>query len=147
MSMGKGIEMKTKIGTKKRTLLSIVALATGALVLSGCSSSSDSVTSMDVANFSQKTQEAGVITLDVRTRGEFSQGHIAGAINIDVEADTFTNEVSKLDKTKSYAVYCQSGRRSAIAADEMKNLGFEHLFNLSDGINDWISQGMGLVLS
>lgn len=145
--MGKGIEMKTKIGTKKRTLLSIVALATGALVLSGCSSSSDSVTSMDVANFSQKTQEAGVITLDVRTRGEFSQGHIAGAINIDVEADTFKNEVSKLDKTKSYAVYCQSGRRSAIAADEMKNLGFEHLFNLSDGINDWISQGMGLVLS
>ncbi|MFZ2227493.1 MAG: rhodanese-like domain-containing protein [Candidatus Nanopelagicaceae bacterium] len=139
--------MKTKIGTKKRTLLSIVALATGALVLSGCSSSSDSVTSMDVANFSQKTQEAGVITLDVRTRGEFSQGHIAGAINIDVEADTFKNEVSKLDKTKSYAVYCQSGRRSAIAADEMKNLGFEHLFNLSDGINDWISQGMGLVLS
>ena len=145
--MGKGIEMKMKIGTKKRTLLSIVALATGALVLSGCSSSSDSVTSMDVANFSQKTQEAGVITLDVRTRGEFSQGHIAGAINIDVEADTFKNEVSKLDKTKSYAVYCQSGRRSAIAADEMKNLGFEHLFNLSDGINDWISQGMGLVLS
>jgi len=147
MSMGKGIEMKMKIGTKKRTLLSIVALATGALVLSGCSSSSDSVTSMDVANFSQKTQEAGVITLDVRTRGEFSQGHIAGAINIDVEADTFKNEVSKLDKTKSYAVYCQSGRRSAIAADEMKNLGFEHLFNLSDGINDWISQGMGLVIS
>lgn len=132
---------------RKRTVLSIVALATGALVLSGCSSSSGSVASMDVASFSKKVQEAGVVTLDVRTRGEFSQGHIAGAINIDVETDTFQNEVSKLDKTKSYAVYCQSGRRSGIATDEMKKLGFEHLFNLSNGMNDWMSQGMGVVVS
>ena len=145
--MRNGSEMKMRLGMKKRTLLSIVAVATGALVLSGCSSSSDSVASMDVANFSKKIQESGVITLDVRTRGEFSQGHIAGAINIDVEADTFNNEVSKLDKTKTYAVYCQSGRRSAIAAEEMKKLGFEHLFNLSNGMNDWMSQGMKLVLS
>lgn len=140
-----GNEMKMRL--RKKTVLGIVALATGALMLSGCSSSSGSVTSMDVPSFSMKTQEAGVITLDVRTRGEFNQGHIAGAINIDVESDTFQNEVSKLDKTKSYAVYCQSGRRSAIAADEMKKLGFEHLFNLSNGMNDWMSQGMGVVVS
>lgn len=136
-----------KMRLRKGTLLSIVALATGVLVLSGCSSSSGSVTSMDVQSFSKKTQEAGVVTLDVRTRGEFNQGHIAGAINIDVEADTFQNEVSQLDKTKTYAVYCQSGRRSGIATDEMKKLGFEHLFNLSNGMNDWMSQGMELVVS
>lgn len=130
---------------RKATFLSIVALATGVLALSGCASISGSVTSMDVQSFSKKTQEAGVITLDVRTRGEFNQGHIAGAINIDVEADTFQNEVSQLDKTKMYAVYCQSGRRSGIATDEMKKLGFEYLFNLSNGVNDWMSQGLGLV--
>ena len=132
---------------RKKVLLSIAAVATGVLVLSGCSSSSGSVASMDAQSFSKKTQEAGVVTLDVRTRGEFNQGHIAGAINIDVEADTFQNEVSQLDKTKTYAVYCQSGRRSAIATDEMKKLGFEHLFNLSNGMNDWMSQGMGVVVS
>lgn len=139
--MRKGNEMKVR----KATFLSIVALATGVLALSGCASISGSVTSMDVQSFSKKTQEAGVITLDVRTRGEFNQGHIAGAINIDVEADTFQNEVSQLDKTKMYAVYCQSGRRSGIATDEMKKLGFEYLFNLSNGVNDWMSQGLGLV--
>ncbi|MDP1719471.1 MAG: rhodanese-like domain-containing protein [Candidatus Nanopelagicaceae bacterium] len=139
--------MKMRLSMRKETLLSMVALATGVLVLSGCSSSSGSVTSMDAQSFSKKTQEAGVVTLDVRTRGEFSQGHIAGAINIDVESDTFQNEVSKLDKTKTYAVYCQSGRRSGIATDEMKKLGFEHLFNLSNGMNDWMSQGMQLVVS
>lgn len=132
---------------RKGTLQSIVALVAGVLVLSGCSSSAGSVTSMDVPNFSKKVHEAGVITLDVRTRGEFNQGHIAGAINIDVESDTFQNEVSKLDKTKTYAVYCQSGRRSGIATAEMKKLGFEHLFNLSHGMNDWMSQGMPLMVS
>lgn len=132
---------------RKKTILSIVALATGVLVLSGCSASSGSVASMDVPSFSKKTQTAGVVTLDVRTRGEFNQGHIAGAINIDVESDTFQNEVSKLDKSKSYAVYCQSGRRSGIATGEMKKLGFEHLFNLANGMNDWMSQGMGVVVS
>ncbi|HUW88680.1 MAG TPA: rhodanese-like domain-containing protein [Candidatus Paceibacterota bacterium] len=139
--------MKLRLGMRKKTLRSIAGLATGVLVLSGCSSSSGSVTSMDVQNFSKKTQETGVITLDVRTRGEFNQGHIAGAINIDVESDTFQNEVSKLDKTKTYAVYCQSGRRSGIATDEMKKLGFAHLFNLSNGMNDWMSQGMQLMVS
>lgn len=132
---------------RKRRVLSIVALATGVLVLSGCSSSSSGVTSMDAQSFSKKVQEAGVVTLDVRTRGEFSQGHILGAINIDVEAGTFQNEVRKLDKTKTYAVYCQSGRRSGIATEEMKKLGFEHLFNLANGMNEWMSQGLGVVVS
>ncbi len=102
---------------------------------------------MDVQKFFDKTKEAGVVTLDVRTPGEYSQGHIDGAINIDVEATTFKSEVSKLDKTKSYAVYCHSGRRSAIATDEMKKLGFTHLFNLENGISDWMAQGMGMVTS
>ena len=132
---------------RKGTLRSIVTLAVGVLVLSGCSSSSGGVASLDVQSFAKKTQEAGVVTLDVRTRGEFNQGHIADAINIDVESDTFQNEVSKLDKTKTYAVYCQSGRRSGIATAEMKKLGFEHLFNLSNGMNDWMSQGMQLMVS
>lgn len=119
----------------------------GALILSGCSSSVGSVASMNVHDFSAKTQEAGVITLDVRTPGEFSQGHISGAMNIDVEADTFMSKVSKLDKSKSYAVYCHSGRRSAIATAEMKKLGFQHLYNLENGISDWMAQGMGVVTS
>ena len=120
-------------------------MAAGILVLTGCSSNKSAVTNLNVAEFSVKSQEAGVITLDVRTPGEFSQGHISGAINIDVEAGTFDNAVSKLDKSKSYAVYCHTGRRSGIATGEMKKLGFVHLFNLQNGLSDWISQGMPVV--
>ena len=122
-------------------------MAAGILVLTGCSSNKSAITNLNSAEFSVKSQEAGVITLDVRTPGEFSQGHISGAINIDVEAGTFENDVSKLDKSKSYAVYCHTGRRSGIATGKMEKLGFAHLFNLQNGFSDWMSQGMPVVTS
>lgn len=130
---------------KNRVLTGVILLIAAGLVLSGCSSSGGTIANMNAQEFSAKTQEAGVVTLDVRTRDEFNQGHIAGAINIDVESGTFVNEVSKLDKTKTYAVYCHSGRRSNIATGQMAKLGFAHLFNLQNGISDWMSQGMPMV--
>ena len=84
----------------KKIILGLVA----ALTLTACSSGGGAVTNLSAAEFSTKSQEAGVVTLDVRTPGEFMTGHIAGAINIDVEATTFDSEIAKLDKTKTYAV-------------------------------------------
>jgi len=131
----------------KRILMQVAVVAVGLSVLSGCSSNGSAITTMTPKEFSAKSLEAGVVTVDVRTRDEFNQGHLAGAINIDVEADTFKNEVLKLDKSKTYAVYCQSGRRSGIATAQMQKLGFSHLFNLQNGVSDWMSQGMPVVSS
>ncbi len=72
-------------------------------------------------------------------------GHIQGAINIDVEGAQFDSEIATLDKTKTYAVYCQSGRRSAIADGKMKDTGFTKIFNLQNGVADWQSNGLPLV--
>ncbi len=132
---------------KKRFLAGFVVLVAGAFILSGCSSKAGAITNMNVKDFSAKTQEAGVVVLDVRTPGEFSQGHIQGAINIDVEAPTFDSEIAKLDKTKTYAVYCHSGNRSGVATQAMAKAGFTHLFNLQNGIADWMAQGMPTVTS
>ena len=124
----------------------VIALASiSALLLTGCSSGSGSAVNLGAAEFQAKTQESGVVVLDVRTRGEFNEGHIANAINIDVESDTFLNEISSLDKTKSYAVYCRSGRRSADAVNKMNEAGFTKLFNLNAGIIDWQSAGYPVV--
>jgi phage shock protein E len=132
---------------KKRVLATVAVLAISALVLSACSSKSGSVTNMNVKDFATKIQQAGVVTVDVRTPGEFVQGHIQGAVNIDVEASTFDSEIAKLDKTKTYAVYCHSGNRSGIATAAMAKAGFTHVFNLQNGILDWIGQGMPVVTS
>ncbi len=114
------------------------------LILVGCSSSSD-LKNLDAAAFSQKVHETGVVVLDVRTPEEFMAGHIQGAINIDVEGTQFDSEITTLDKTKTYAVYCKSGRRSAIAVGKMKDTGFTQMFNLQNGVVDWQSNGLPLV--
>lgn len=132
---------------KKRFAAGVVLLIAGVLILSGCSSKTSAIMNMNAKDFSAMTQKAGVVTLDVRTPGEFSQGHIQGAMNIDVESSTFDSEIAKLDKTKTYAVYCHSGRRSGIATQTMAKMGFKHLYNLENGLADWMSQGMMTVTS
>jgi rhodanese-related sulfurtransferase len=118
-------------------------LAASALFLTGCGS--PAATNLGSADFQKKASEAGVVVLDVRTAGEFMTGHIANAINIDVEGMTFDGDISKLDKSATYAVYCHSGRRSGIAVGKMKDAGFKNIFNLTNGIQEWQAAGLPLV--
>jgi rhodanese-related sulfurtransferase len=127
----------------KKVMTLIVA---SALILTGCSSA-PSATNLDSTKFASKIVETDVVTLDVRAAGEFMAGHIDGAINIDVEGNTFDAEIANLDKSKTYSVYCQSGRRSQIAVDKMASAGFGSLFNLKNGIADWNANGWPVVTS
>jgi rhodanese-related sulfurtransferase len=122
-----------------------VASILGVVLLTGCSNGSESAMNLDSVAFKAKTQEPGVVILDVRTKEEFAEGHIANAININVESDTFLSEIAKLDKSKTYAVYCRSGRRSADAVAKMSNEEFISLANLNGGVIDWANAGLPLV--
>ncbi|MCH1547014.1 MAG: rhodanese-like domain-containing protein [Flavobacteriaceae bacterium] len=78
------------------------------------------------------------IILDVRTSHEVEEGMITGSINIDIyEGHIFLEKIKKLDKTKSYYVYCKAGARSAQACAIMQQLGFEKTYNLLGGISNW----------
>lgn len=77
------------------------------------------------------------VVVDVRTPGEFGAGHIEGAVNIDYEHDSFASEIEKLDKNKTYLVYCQTGRRSAEAAKMMSEAGFTDVSNMLGGYRKW----------
>ena len=114
-----------------------------ALVLSACGSGS--AQDLSSADFSKKISESKVVVLDVRHADEFAAGHIAGAINIDVEAVNFDAKIAELDKTATYAVYCHSGRRSLVAVQKMSDAGFTALFNLKNGIADWQASGFPVV--
>ncbi|MEJ6576975.1 MAG: rhodanese-like domain-containing protein [Actinomycetota bacterium] len=125
-----------------RKLFAILSIS--ALFLTGCGSS-DSTTNQSVGDFAKTISDESVVVLDVRTSGEFAAGHISNSINIDVETGEFANQVANLDKTKTYAIYCQSGRRSAIAASQMAKLGFTSLYNLNGGIGAWAGAGQTVV--
>lgn len=88
---------------------------------------------------------ANAVILDVRTPEEFDQGFIANAVNIDYRGDNFQSEIAKLDKSKTYFVYCLSGGRSASAASYMQSNGFKSVINLDGGILAW--QGAGLPIN
>lgn len=80
--------------------------------------------------------EEGYIILDVRTREEYDQGHIPGAIVIPHEEIAEKAEDVLTDKDQLILVYCRSGRRSKIAAEALVELGYTNIKEFG-GIIDW----------
>jgi rhodanese-related sulfurtransferase len=91
---------------------------------------------LDAAQFAEKISDQNVVIVDVRTATEFAEGHIPNAINVDVLSDYFTADISALDKSLEYAIYCRSGKRSVDAAIAMDEIGFS-TSNLTGGIISW----------
>lgn len=97
-----------------------------------------SVKQLDPQSFEKKLKESkGANLVDVRTPGEYAQGHLANAVMIDVNSNDFKSRVAKLDKTKPVFVYCKAGSRSSSAADILNDMGFKEIYDLNGGITAW----------
>ena len=125
---------------KRAVALAVAAIASVGL-LAGCSGSNEAIKKVDPVEFSEVVKQPGVIILDVRTPEEFNAGHIANAININLEGSDFASEVSKLDKNATVAVYCRSGNRSGVATEQMAELGFVDMYDMQGGILEWEAAG------
>ena len=78
------------------------------------------------------------IIIDVRTEHEVAEGIIPDSINIDIYGgQLFIDEINKLDKSKSYFLYCKAGARSSQACSLMNQLGFDKTYNLLGGFMNW----------
>lgn len=73
---------------------------------------------------------SNMIVLDVRTQEEYDDSHVKDSTNIDILSSDFKTKVEKLDKTKTYKVYCRSGNRSGQAERLMKSMGFKDVENI-----------------
>jgi len=80
-------------------------------------------------------QMKGMTMLDTRTDKEYKQGHIPGAIHI--ELSEVGNKAKKLRKDKDLLVYCQNGNRSIWAIKRLMGMGFTSLYNLKGGYSAW----------
>ncbi len=126
----------------------LIASFAAIILLAGCSSTGSATTvNLNVSEFSQKITEPGVIIVDVRTPEEFASGHIEGALNIDFNSGNFANEITRLNPSETYAVYCRSGSRSGQAASIMHKAGFHDVSNLNGGVIDWTNDGLPLVMN
>jgi phage shock protein E len=82
---------------------------------------------------------AGAVVIDVRTTGEYADGHLPNATNIPVEEmSTRLDEVAKLtgnDKTRPIVVYCESGSRASNAKRQLDTIGYSRVVN-GGGLDD-----------
>ena len=92
----------------------------------------------------ERAGKADFVILDVRTPEEFAEGHIDGAVNLDVQARDFEKKLRVLDRKKSYLVYCRTGNRSRKATVAMEALGFRSIFHMTEGIVRWKQQNLPL---
>ena len=88
-----------------------------------------------------------LVILDVRTPEEFAEGHLSGAVNVNLMAPDFESRVGTLDRGKSYLVYCRTGSRSTRAIQTMGRLGFRSVYHMFEGIVGWQKKGFPLSTS
>jgi rhodanese-related sulfurtransferase len=153
--------MKKYINTKKLPMLMLLIglIVISFTLISGCINQEIDSTESDLQNqiieninskesfdlIQNNKDNLNFVIIDVRTSNEFLEGHIKNSINIDYNSNTFKTELSELNKSKKYLIYCRSGRRSASALSEMKSLQFIEVYNMLGGINQWKSDGFHIV--
>lgn len=94
-----------------------------------------------------------LLILDVREPQEYAAGHIPGALNVprgllEVAADPQSKgrvETLATAQDRTVVTYCASGGRSAMAADTLKQMGFDKTYSLAGGIATWTAGGMPVV--
>jgi len=77
--------------------------------------------------------------IDVREVDEYEDGHVAGTTNIPLSQ--FQARVGEISEDSPVVLICAAGGRSAQAAQFMASLGYEDLYNLTDGTKGWIAKG------
>ena len=124
----------------KKTFVFLCLLIT--LVIKSCSGSSEpgqtAHYNLDAVGFAEKINELpSAPVIDVRTPGEFADGHLLKAKNIDWNDSNFEGVITELNKENPVFVYCLSGARSHSAAERMRALGFRAVYELNGGILKW----------
>ena len=123
-----------------RGVASLLLAAGLAVGLAGCASSqADTQSGQAVVGLSTES-----VLIDVRSPEEFAEGHLEGAININVESPEFGSEIWQLDPDKEYLVYCRSGRRSEIALKQMESMGL-NVANLGSVSEASVATGVPVV--
>ena len=77
--------------------------------------------------------------LDVRTHEEFAAGHVPGAANIP--HDQVAARIAEVPKDRPVVLYCRSGRRAGMAAQELAGRGYTRLALLEGDMPAWVERG------
>ncbi len=80
-----------------------------------------------------------MVLIDVRTDNEVERGRIAGALHISLQS--LPARYTQIAQDCPLVLYCQSGARSAMAAQFLAGNGWTQVYNLAGGISAWVAHG------
>ncbi|MES2679302.1 MAG: rhodanese-like domain-containing protein [Bacteroidota bacterium] len=101
---------------------------------------------VDAVTFKKLIDEKKSVLIDLRTTAEIQKkGMIRDAIQIDYFAKDAGESIAKLDRNKTYLIYCAGGGRSGECGDLMQKLGFNQVVNLEKGFDDWKTKGYEVI--
>ncbi len=129
---------------KKYLLLNFIGLS---ILFTSCSNGQISKTSLSPLDFQKKIEEnPNAPILDVRTPGEYNEGHIKNTLNFDWKGTNFDQQTTILKKDEPLFIYCLSGGRSSSAAIHLREVGFKEVYELNGGIMKWKSENLPIVI-
>jgi rhodanese-related sulfurtransferase len=101
----------------------------------------DALPEVPAAEAHRRTQQEGVLLLDVRESFELAEARVPGAINIPL--GELAVRQAELDRDRPVAVICRSGNRSAMAVQHLRQLGVDAT-NVAGGLIGWHGAGLPL---
>ena len=88
----------------------------------------------------QLLNQGKVTILDVRSNDEFGAGHLQQSKNIPL--DQLGNRAGEIEKQHPVLLVCGVGTRAARGASVLQRAGFDKVYVLDGGFNEWRSQGL-----
>jgi len=137
--------MKLTIKSNIFSLLFLFVLAIFSCQSNAQQSPTKKMVDINPTEFKAAMTKDNTVILDVRTPKEVAQGVIPGAKVINFYDDNFKVELGKLDKNKTYLVYCKSGGRSGKTCKALEDAGITFYHNLKGGITAWKKEGLETV--
>jgi rhodanese-related sulfurtransferase len=100
------------------------------------------VSQMTTVGFAQmeNSEELYPLVLDVRSKEEYDVSHLMKARHVDINSDALMKQALKQPINQAIVVYCSVGYRSAKAAQQLKQAGFNPVFNLEGGLFQWANE-------
>ena len=99
------------------------------------------ITEVDPQGMSAARQDGGAVIVDVREPDEFAQGHVEGAVNIPRGVAEMSVPRLAPDPSTRIIFYCAGGGRSALVADNLRQMGYANVSSLAGGFQTWARSG------
>lgn len=118
-------------------IVAVAVLLLIAVVVAGCVGGTRNEPGVDLpmAEVLKLWQNKEIVMIDVRTPGEYADGHIPGIANIPV--DELERRIAEIPRDKKVVLICRTGNRSATGTKLLRDKGLTNVYNSKDGMTSW----------